>query len=414
MKTWILYIGAVLLGLASSLLLGSWGPYGSTLQILVPLIKDISLFILFPVILVLYTAGSASLLRHRDTPVLYISTILWALASTLIITIAASLPLLAAPGSLFSIPLEGTGGAIDLQSPTYESIKALAISDNAFTQLTRSTTHLLPLMVVAAIAGYSIKPNYEAIRPAYVVTNSFAEASMRLSRVFSVFFAIPVMVLSAQFFASREMLSVLAQAVPLLVLYAGITLLTILVILPLIYSLFTGFRKGNPYIILFNGLAGMIASFFFQSTLESSVTLIALAEQNNRVKKRIAGTAIPLYTILGKGGSSLLASVSITIILFSTGSVEVSIRILLLLALFTSLVSLLSSFVPKYEVVFIMMIAYLGLGAGPLTIPAILVLMLPAIQGFSAMINAAITLLGASFTSRIVSNEDPAPYQQTL
>ncbi len=412
MKTWILYVGAVLLGLASSLLLDSFAVYGPALELLVPLVREVSLFILFPVVLVLYTAGSASLLRHRNTPTLYFSTLFWALSTTLVLTFISTMVTRFLPSSLLTLPSAVSAEGIDIVSPTFESVKALAVSDNAFTQLSLRSTHLLPMIILALIAGYSIKPSYEAIRPAYVITNSFAEAMLRLSKICALLFAIPVMILSADFFSSHQLTSLLSAALPLLGVYLILTLLMLLLVLPLLYSLYTGFHQGSPYRILFRGFAGLISSFFFQSTLESTPTLIALSEQNNRTKKRIAGTAIPLYSILGKGGSALLASATLVIIL--RNQVDMSMTLMLSIVLFTAFVSLISSFAMKSEVAFIMISAYVGIGSAGLSIPAAVIIILPFIQGLAALLNAAIALLGASYTSRIISTDDPAEYPQTL
>ncbi len=412
MKTWILYVGAVLLGLASSLLLGSLASYQAVLQVLVPLMKEISLFILFPVVLILYTAGSASLLRHKNASILYLSTFLWALSTTLILTFLATLIVRVIPQSLILLPTAAAEG-FHITKPTFESIKSLAVSDNAFSQLILTPTHLLPVIVLAIIAGYSIKPNYEAIRPAYVVTNSFSEATLRLSKFVSLLYAFVIMVLSAQFFSMTEMTSLLAGALPLAGVYIGLTLLFVFGILPLLFSLYTGFRKGSPYQIIFRGFAALLSSFFFQSTLESTPTIIALSEQNNRTKKRVTGTAVPLYTIIGKGGSALIASSTVAIILISS-QVELSFSIILLLSLFSAFISLVSSFVVKAEVVFIMLAAYMGIGNTELTIPGAIIIMLPFIQGLSALINAVIALLGTAYTSRTISIDDPAEYTQTL
>ncbi len=413
MKTWMLYIGAVLLGLASSLLLTTWDAYQPVLNLLVPLMKEISLFILFPVVLTLYSAGSASLLRHRNASLLYVSTLFWALSTTIILTFAASYAVYFIPEGFIALPAATTSGGLQVQIPTYESIKTLIVSDNAFSQLTVTSTHLIPMIVVSIIVGYSIKPNYEAIRPAYVVANSFAEAMLRLSKMTALLFSIPVFVLSAHFFSSTEVIQVMGDAVPLAGLYGIITLLTVFVLLPLIWGLYTGFRRGNPYRVIFRGFAALISSFFFQSTIESTMSLIALSQQNNRVKKRIAGTAIPLHSIVGKGGSALLASVTIILIL-ADSRMEVSVLFIALIALFAAFVSLVSSFAVRTEVLFIMLAAYMGIGNGELALPQALIILLPLIQGLASLINAAIALLGAAYSSRMISADDIPEHAQTL
>ena len=413
MKTWMLYIGAVLLGLASSLLFQTWESYQPILQLLVPLMKEISLFILFPVVLTLYSAGSASLLRHRNASLLYVSTLFWALSTTLILTFAASYAVYFIPEGFLALPAVASSGGVQVQIPTYESIKNLIVSDNAFSQLTVTSTHLLPMIVVSIIVGYSIKPNYEAIRPVYVVANSFAEAILRLSKVTTLLFAVPVFVLSAHFFSSVQLMALIVEAAALAGLYGLITILVLFALLPLIWGLYTGFHRGNPYSVIFRGFSALISSFFFQSTIESTMALIALSQQNNRVKKRIAGTSIPLFSIFGKGGSALLASVTVIVILTGT-DMELNVLFIALIALFSAFVSLVSSFAIRTEVVFIMLTAYMGIGNSELSVPSAIIILLPLIQGLASLINAAIALLGAAYSSRIISADDIPEHAQTL
>jgi len=177
----------------------------------------------------------------------------------------------------------------------------------------------------------------------------------------------------------------------------------------------TGFRKGNPYKILFNSFASIVTSFFYMSTLESTISMIALGEHNSNVKKRVAGTAFPLYTIIGKGGSAMIATFTLLLIFKNSGSEPISLISLLLVALFASLVSLLSSFVPRFEVLFIIMFTYSGLFGRVLQTPgAFIILLFPFIQGLAAIIDSSIAILGATFTSRIISEDQKTPYHQIM
>jgi len=415
MKAWIIYIGALLFGFAASTLLGAWQPYISFISFMVPIVKELTLFFLFPLVFILFTAESASLRRHQDTTHLYLSTIFWSLATTLLLTLAAMGLAVVLPKVVnLSLPMT-TQAFPAIESLSFEQIKTLLFSDNAFTQFTKSTTSLLPIIVVAAIVGYALKPDYEALRPAYVVTNSFAEVAMRLSRVITMVMAIAILFLAAGFTINSNLIQAVYTYLPLILSICAIAIIALNIILPLMYGLFTGFKKGNPYRLLFGAFSSLITSFLFMSTLESTITLVALGEHNNNVKKRIAGTAFPLYTIIGKGGSSMIATFTLITVLTWTGTIEFTIGTLLLVVLFASLVSLLSSFVPRFEVVFIMMFTFYGLAGAPLegTLSSVIIL-LPFIQSFAALIDTGVAILGASFTSRLISQEDSPLHHQMM
>jgi Na+/H+-dicarboxylate symporter len=414
MKAWIMYIGTLLFGFASSTLLGSWQPYTSFIGFMVPLVKDLTLFFLFPIVFVLFIAESASLKRHKDAVSLYLSTIFWSLITTLLLTFAAMGIAMLLPRFISTLPAMGQQELPTITTLSFEKIKSLLFSDNAFTQFTKSTSSLLPLIVVAGIIGCALKPDYEAIRPAYVVSNSFAEVAMRLSRIITIMMSISIFFLTAHFMLQTEIIQTMSATLPLVLAFVVLVLLAILVILPLMYGLFTGFKKGNPYRLIFGALASLLTSFLFMSTLESTITLIALGEHNNNVKKRVAGTAFPLYTIIGKGGSSMVAAFTlITVLQLTQGALDIT--TLVIIALFSSLVSLLSSFVPRFEVLFIMMFTFIGFTGTPLQeMIAPIVILLPLIQGFAALIDTGVAILGASFSSRLISQEDNALYHQMM
>ncbi len=415
MKTWILYTGSILFGFAATLLLGAWQPYSSFITFMVPMVKEISLFLLFPIVFILFTAESASLRRHKDAPMLLFSTLFWSLFTTIILSYSAMGLSILIPESFTQFAQVPAQNPPILQSITFEEIKVLLFSENAFTQFTKSTTSLLPLIVVAGIIGYALKPDYEALRPAYVVTNSFAEVIMRLSRILTHLAAIALFFLSAYIAMQSDLMRGLYGALYLSLVYLVIVLATLTLILPLLYALVTGFKKGNPYKILFNSYASIIMSFFYMSTLESTISMIALCEHNSNVKKRVAGTAFPLYTIIGKGGSAMVATFTLLLVIKNSGSVELTLIPLLLLALFAALVSLLSSFVPRFEVLFIMIFTYNGLFGTLLETPgAFILLLLPFIQGLASIIDASIAILGAAFTSRIISDDQKTPYHQMM
>ncbi len=415
MKTWILYTGSILFGFAATLLLGEWQPYVSFITFMVPMVKDISLFLLFPIVFILFTAESASLRRHKDAPMLFFTTVLWSLLTTIILSFSAMGLSLLIPESLTQFTEVASQEVPVLTSISFEGIRTLLFSNNAFTQFTRSTTSLLPLLVVAAIIGYALKPDYEGLRPAYVVSNSFAEVMMRLSRILTHLAAIALFFLSANISMQNPLVMSLYEALPISLLYIAVVLVSLILILPFVFALVTGFKKGNPYRILFNSFASIVTSFFYMSTLESTISMIALGENNSNVKKRVAGTAFPLYTIIGKGGSAMVATFTLLLIFKNNGSTELTLIPLLLVALFASLVSLVSSFVPRFEVLFIMMFTFSGLFGSTLQTPgAFIILLFPFIQGLAAMIDSSIAILGAAFTSRVISEDQKTPYHQIM
>lgn len=411
MKTWITYPAAILFGLAATLLLQDWLPYTDFLRIAVPIAKQLGLFVLFPIVFTLFTAATASLRRYKDTVIVYSSAIFWGLLTALLLSFLGMGISILLP---FSLDLPSAAAATDITYFDFSSLPRMFLAENAFEQLTRSSVSLLPLIILALVFGIALRPDREAIRPAYVVVNSFAEMMMRLSRIATVIGAALVLLISAQWFLEFPGITLLKGNfwffIGLVITMAG----AILVVLPLVFGIATLFKGGNPYKILFGVLGALLASGFSGNLLFGTTPLIALSQRNCGVRKRVSGISIPLLTIMGRGGSAMIATYTVINLLKASG-VNPSLQTLTMIALFSALFSFGASFSPGVEVLYIMALVMGGLQVdGASMITHGVVILLPCLQMAALVTDTAINAFGTTFGSRIVSPDDRVPIEEMM
>lgn len=410
MKTWITYPAAILFGLAATLLLQEWLPYTDFLRIAVPIAKQLGLFVLFPIVFTLFTAATASLRRYKDTVIVYSSAIFWGLLTALLLSFLGMGLSIILP---FGLNLPSTAASLDITFFDFSSLPRLFMAENAFEQLTRSSISLLPLIILALVFGIALRPDREAIRPAYVVVNSFAETMMRLSRIATVIGAALILLISAQWFLEFPGITLLKGSFWFVIGLVITMIGAIFVVLPLVFGIATLFKGGNPYKILFGVLGALLASGFSGNLLFGTTPLIALSQRNCGVRKRVSGISIPLLTIMGRGGSAMVATYTI-INLLKASNVTPSLQTLVVIALFSALFSFGASFSPGVEVLYIMALVMAGLQFDGESMISHVVILLPCLQMAALVTDTAINAFGTTFGSRIVSPDDRVPIEEMM
>ncbi|MGI6466045.1 MAG: cation:dicarboxylate symporter family transporter [Sphaerochaetaceae bacterium] len=413
MKTWITYPSAILVGYAAHLLLGDWVYYDQLLQVAVPFVRELALFILFPVVFTLFAGATASARRHKETTVVFSLTVLWGLLTTLALSFGAMGLTMVFPQGFASFS-GGSANSIATNFFDFSNLKPLFLSENAFTQFTVSSISLIPVIVLAFLVGITLRPDKEEIRPAYVVLNSFSEAMVRLAKIFTVLGIFFLMLISAQWFDSLSLTSLLSNSYWYLLGLATLLVATLVVVLPIIYVIFTGFRGGSPWKVCFGAFGAMLASGFSGNLLYGTTTMMALSHQNNKVRKRANGISIPLFTILGRGGSAMVATYT-TIEVLKAIQGPLSQQTMIYIALFSALFSFAAAFSPMFEVPFIVMMILQGFNYQSLEVViGGLVILLPVIRLTSIFIDSAIAAYGSAFCSRVLSPKDRVPYREMM
>ena len=349
-------------------------------------------------------SGTASLRKNRLGGRTVRITIFWAVVTTLILSILGVILANGIP-QIFPVSSSAGGNYTEVLSSFTSSIDALdagSIIGKFF----------LPLVFAAFILGAALTPSSDVIRPAYTVMNSFSEAVYRIQRTAAYFGAFYVYVAGTAFFLNIwQEKTAFVSPEPFVALALSV-LLVIMVVLPLLYAIFTGFRK-NPYGVVGRGLAGLLTAFLSSNIYASSLMGESLSRSNMGIQKRISSTATPLSILIARGGTAFVSTLN-TVTLLKTLGAEISTFALVILALTISGLSLVSSFFPGVEIAVVSVFAIRFLNINVYGAEAAIVALLPILNGFAVMIDVLISFMASAIVGARTKTDAKIPLKDTI
>ena len=349
-------------------------------------------------------SGTASLRKNRLGGRTVRITIFWAVVTTLILSMLGVILANGIP-QIFTVSSSAGGNYTEVLSSFTSSIDALdagSIIGKFF----------LPLVFAAFILGAALTPSSDVIRPAYTVMNSFSEAVYRIQRTAAYFGAFYVYVAGTAFFLNIwQEKTAFVSPEPFVALALSV-LLVIMVVLPLLYAIFTGFRK-NPYGVVGRGLAGLLTAFLSSNIYASSLMGESLSRSNMGIQKRISSTATPLSILIARGGTAFVSTLT-TVTLLKTLGAEISTFALVILALTISGLSLVSSFFPGVEIAVVSVFAIRFLNINVYGAEAAIVALLPILNGFAIMIDVLISFMASAIVGARTKTDAKIPLKDTI
>lgn len=349
-------------------------------------------------------SGTASLRKNRLGGRTVRITIFWAVVTTLILSMLGVILANGIP-QIFPVSSSAGGNYTEVLSSFTSSIDALdsgSIIGKFF----------LPLVFAAFILGAALTPSSDVIRPAYTVMNSFSEAVYRIQRTAAYFGAFYVYVAGTAFFLNIwQEKTAFVSPEPFVALALSV-LLVIMVVLPLLYAIFTGFRK-NPYGVVGRGLAGLLTAFLSSNIYASSLMGESLSRSNMGIQKRISSTATPLSILIARGGTAFVSTLT-TVTLLKTLGAEISTFALVILALTISGLSLVSSFFPGVEIAVVSVFAIRFLNINVYGAEAAIVALLPILNGFAIMIDVLISFMASAIVGARTKTDAKIPLKDTI
>ena len=349
-------------------------------------------------------SGTASLRKNRLGGRTVRITIFWAVVTTLILSMLGVILANGIP-QIFPVSSSAGGNYSEVLNSFTSSIDALdagSIIGKFF----------LPLVFAAFILGAALTPSSDVIRPAYTVMNSFSEAVYRIQRTAAYFGASYVYVAGTAFFLNIwQEKTAFVSPKPFVALALSV-LLVIMVVLPLLYAIFTGFRK-NPYGVVGRGLAGLLTAFLSSNIYASSLMGESLSRSNMGIQKRISSTATPLSILIARGGTAFVSTLT-TVTLLKTLGAEISTFALVILALTISGLSLVSSFFPGVEIAGVSVFAIRFLNINVYGAEAAIVALLPILNGFAIMIDVLISFMASAIVGARTKTDAKIPLKDTI
>ena len=415
MKTWITYIAAMLMGLATSLLFGTFTQTAGILSSVSSYMISLGVFISIPVIFITLASGTASLMKDKKGKKVFGFSLLWSVVTAIILAFAAAVVFIAKPEGFPVTSSAGSAPGTLLSHVSYmmSSAGSAMYPLNAFWTLASTTRFILPLIIISWILGLALKPSADIIRPAYTTMNSFSEVMYRVSRTYTVYGFFLVFITSASFFTDvyqEKTIFAVPEYAKLLTIAA---IAAVIIVLPLLYAIFTGFRK-NPYKVLYRSIASMLMGFTTSNIVAAIPVNESIARQNLGVQKRIASTATPLLSVIGKGGSAFVAVLTMLTLFTETTESMPSASVIAITAITAAAVSFASSVSAGTEIAIITVITLQLLGINLYGAENAIVAFLPILGGLATMIDSLIVSFGNSVVATAVGTDVEIPYRDTI
>ena len=280
MKTWLTYLAAAAMGLAFELTFKNSGFYLSFITFMADVVLKLGIFIVFPLAFFTMTSGTASLTRKRgQNSYVWLSTILWAALTTVVLSIVAGLLFRVFPAAFPSTTTspsnvqQSSELSALLASTTVSRLSAAnPLSVNSFFNFIKSSDCLLPIILISLVFGYAIRPTSEIIRPAYITMNSISEVMFRLAKIVAKLLWIGIFFISGVWFNHLWTDSTVFFSWRFVVLCCIIGFGTLFVIIPFIYAIMTGFRR-NPYRQIARLISAAVASFLVRPAASATLAI---------------------------------------------------------------------------------------------------------------------------------------------
>ena len=415
MKTWITYTAAILMGLATALLFGNAEYASGILSSISSFLVSLGIFITIPVILLTIPSGIASLGKNRKGGRCAGAIVLWAVASALILSLTAAVVYRFNP---VTFPVTSTAGSAPGTLSTHVSYMLSAASSslypmNAFWSIASTTYLIVPVIIISWILGLSIRPSADVIRPAYTVMNSFAEVMYRISRTYTVYGFFLAYIASASMFVDIYQEKTLFAAPEYAVLIMVTLAVSVLVALPLLFGIFTKFKK-NPYRVLYRSLASVLTAFASGNIIPTVPMNESIARQNNGVQKRVASTAVPFLAVIGRGGAAAISVVTMLPLFQATAGSVPETSVIAIAAGTAALVSFLASASAGTEIALVTVLSLNMLGINLYGAENAVIALLPLLGGCAAAIDAYSAALGSSVAAVFIDTDTEIPYSDII
>lgn len=412
MKTWLTYLAAVFMALAATLVAGQSPIFLTAMTDLTVFLEQTGFCILLLMVICSFTSGIASCRKDGRLHTVLISSVIWAFASTVLLSLSA-----VAIFRSFSAPFPVTstaGSGIDISVFPGKSLVGLGLVEASPLGFFETVRALMPaFLIVCFLVGYFLKPNVEVIRPAYVVMNSFSEVMFRMVRAITISSYLFVFVAASTFFSTlmqEGSIFVSGQFLTMLVIGCSAA---IFIVLPLLFACTTKFRV-NPYQTVYRSLAPVITGLFSGDILLTALIGQPVARHNLGCQKRIASTAIPFHAMFGRGGSAMIGTLCTLSLLAAVNPEALTGRVEVLVALVCALVSFCSALSFGSEIFLIAVLALRLFGINLYGSELTMLALLPLVEGMGVMVDSLVAAMGASWSAQLLDVRVETPYKDIL
>jgi aerobic C4-dicarboxylate transport protein len=394
MKIWIKLLIGSLVGLAAGFFIPvqSQGFFDSLSSLLV----GIGRYALFPFIFFSLGIGTSELRQEKRLLRVYYSVFKYLVLSAGLLIIIGTLSVLVFPPERIPITIE-SDRAFDPVS-VIGGLQTI-FPRNLFAVFFGSGDFLLPILVLAFLLGLNMDFDRQLTRPVMQLFDSLSRIFYHLNSLIAELFAIALIAIAAARVShlSHSDLGMYKQII--IILAVDVVVVAFGVFPGALYLL--GIRE-NPYRWLYASIGPAIAGLFTGDAYISLGILTKHGKESLGVPRMVGSAVYPLFAVVGRAGTAMVATVSFILILRSYSSLEITFLQTLWVMLFSFIVSFILGAMPgngAFYAVFMLCSLYAkGLQEGYLILRTIA----PLLVSFGAFID----VLSSAFVSLLVAREE--------
>ena len=321
MKIWLKYLIGIVLGVTFALVAGTENAlFIEAADFLSKAAVQFGRYALYPAVFFGFTLSIFELRENRSLLKVALITGLIICAAALLLSFIGLLSVLLHTPARIPIFVEGIS---DIQVLGVRESLLQLFPSSAFEAVINGT-YILPLCIFGGFAGAGCAVDRNIAKPAITLIDSLARISYAVLVFFVDMLILGMVAVSAYWVIKFHEMLLTAVFADFAILLIADLLIIALVIYPLLLKIFC--RDINPYRVLYASLAPMLAAFFSQDTHVALAVLLRHSNESLGVRRRISSVVLPIFSIFGRAGSSLVITVSFIVILKSYSSLSLNIQ----------------------------------------------------------------------------------------
>jgi aerobic C4-dicarboxylate transport protein len=331
MKIWIKLLVGSVLGVIAGIFIPAQAQ--GFFDSLAGLLVGIGRYVLFPFVFFSLGIGTSELRQEKRLARVYLSSLKYLALSAGLLVLIGTLSVLVFPPERIPITVEAEKAFASVS--VMDGLRAI-FPRNLFSVFWGSGDFLLPLIVLAFLLGVNMDFDRQLTRPIVQIFDSLSRIFYHLNSLVVELFGLAMIVITAAWMMriSHADLAMYKQILIILGVDVGIV----------VFGVFPGCLyllgvKENPYRWLYAAMGPAIAGLFTGDAYLSLGVLSKHGKESLGVPRMVGSAVYPLFAVLGRAGTAMIASVSFILILRSYSSLEITFLQTLWVMLFSFIVS---------------------------------------------------------------------------
>jgi aerobic C4-dicarboxylate transport protein len=338
MKIWIkLLVGSVIGVLAGIFIPAQAQGFFDSLA---GLLVGIGRYVLFPFVFFSLGIGTSELRQEKRLARVYLSGLKYLALSAGLLVLIGTLSVLVFPPERIPITVEAEKAFASVS--VMDGLRAI-FPRNLFSVFWGSGDFLLPLIVLAFLLGVNMDFDRQLTRPIVQIFDSLSRIFYHLNSLVVELFGFAMIVITAAWMMRISHVDLAMYKQILLILAVDVGIVVFGVFPGCLYLLGV---KENPYRWLYAAMGPAIAGLFTGDAYLSLGVLSKHGKESLGVPRMVGSAVYPLFAVLGRAGTAMIASVSFILILRSYSSLEITFLQTLWVMLFSFIVSFALGAVP--------------------------------------------------------------------